>query len=83
MYRTFAGSGIKSIQNLGSIVERIEDGVFYMSPMGWRYGFASQCTNLDYVILPEQLNYIGKYAFRDDTNLRYIKINAIVPPTLG
>lgn len=83
LYRTFARSGIKSIQNLGSIVERIEDGEFYMSPMGWRYGFASYCTNLDYVILPEQLNYIGKYAFKGDTNLRYIKINAITPPTLG
>ena len=81
--KTFAKSGIKSIQNLGSIVERLEDGVLFMSPIGWRYGFASYCTNLEYVILPEQLTYIGKYAFNQDTNLKYIKINAIVPPTLG
>jgi hypothetical protein len=46
-------------------------------------GFAQNCPNLRFVILPAQLDEIGTLAFKNDTALEYVKILATTPPTLN
>lgn len=81
-YALFCKTGIRSIQNLGSICTHIRDGENVNYGIA-NYGFASNCPNLRYVILPAQLEYIGTYAFYGDTTLEYCKVLPTVPPTLG
>lgn len=80
----FHYSGIVSISNLGKTA-KLKDGENYNNYITHKYnvGFASHCTNLRFVILPDTLTYIGTYAFWGDTAMEYVKVLASTPPTLG
>lgn len=75
----FHGCGILGIESLGNITE-ISDGNWGEYNI---YGVFSRCTSLSYVNLPATITKIGANSFRECNNLVKIKIEAIVPPTLG
>ena len=75
----FRGSGIISISDLGTTCTKIMDGYWGVN----QQGFAQACPNLRFVILPPQLDEIGTLAFKNDTALEYVKVQATVPPTLN
>ena len=89
---TFMKSGIRSItipENT-NLTGFWDGGSYYGAvdePSGratyWRHGTFAYCQNLQFVDLPSSVNYIGKSTFIICPSMRYMKIRATIPPTLG
>lgn len=73
--RCFQGSGIKRVEDLGTITELVDGnydrGAFFNS------------AKLEFVALPATITKIGNYAFTGCSALKTIVCRAIEPPTLG
>ena len=68
----FTGSGITKVLDLGKIT-RLEDG------QGYYQGVFNSCVNLEVVILPDTMSYIGRQAFADNAKLKALICKSIAP----
>lgn len=78
----FYGTGIKKVIDLGRITT-LPDG-FFNSQSSYSGVFA-RCTNLELIVFPATIEYIGSYCLAtfSGSKLSTIICKAITPPTLG
>ena len=67
----------------GSGIHYFDEIVYFTGIEGIEPGAFSGCTNLDHIILPGNVDYIGEDAFKDCTAMTYIQVDSTKPPVLG
>lgn len=77
-----------AVETLGTVfkgtgIEYFDEIEYFTGISGIEAGAFSGCTNLDHIILPDNIDYIRDNAFKDCTGLTYIKIESTDPPVLG
>lgn len=77
-----------SVPTLGTVfkgtgIEYFDEIRYFTGISGIEAGAFSGCSNLDHIILPDNIDYIRDNAFAGCTGLTYIKIESTDPPVLG
>lgn len=77
-----------SVESLGTVfkgtgIESFDEIEYFTGISGIEEGAFSGCTNLDHIILPDNIDYIRDNAFKDCTDLEYIRVESTDPPVLG
>lgn len=67
----------------GTAIQYFDEIEYFTGISGIEAGAFSGCTNLDHIILPDNIDYIRDNAFKDCTGLTYIRIESTDPPVLG
>ena len=67
----------------GTGIEYFDEIIYFTGINGIEAGAFSGCTNLQHIILPDNIDYIRDNAFKDCTGLDYIQVESTDPPVLG
>ena len=67
----------------GTGIQYFDEITYFTGIDGIEAGAFSGCSNLDHIILPDNINYIRDNAFKDCTDLQYITVYSTDPPVLG
>ena len=67
----------------GTGIEYFDEIVYFTGIAGIEAGAFSGCTNLDHIILPDNIDYIRDDAFKGCSGLTYIRIESTDPPVIG
>lgn len=77
-----------AVESLGTVfkgtgIQYFDEIRYFTGISGIEAGAFSGCTNLDHIILPDNIDYIRDNAFKDCTGLTYIRVESTDPPVLG